>query len=339
MHYRESKDKSAEILRMAIEHMSHQESGYHPMAFALWYEHVAGVNPALSGILERRLQTKQPLTDADVLELHAKYILSRDIEVVQSIQRRLLHLLETTSRGVSETSSDAVQFGGSLDGHSARLRALTSSDVLQGIVAELLVETQQMASSSTTLSRHLEASAQEIQSLTQQLQVAQAEAAEATRDYLTRLPNRRGLAKAVQELIDRSGSLEGSAMLVVDVDHFKDINDMYGHLGGDTILRAVSQVLIARTKGSDVPSRLGGDEFAVLLPGTPLAGALALAEQIRTTVLHGKVRRIDQAGEIEFTLSLGVAQGERGDTFEALVHKADRALYQAKGKGRNRVSS
>jgi diguanylate cyclase len=338
MQYRESREKSAEILRMALAHMSAQESGFHPSAFALWYEHVAGVNAPLSEVLERRLQAKQPLTDSDVLELHAKYIVGRDVEIVEGIRNRLLHLLQTTSQCVSETGSHAVKFGEALDEHTARLRSPAASDLVQKIIQELLVQTRQMCSSSTTLSRHLAASAEEVRTLTQQLREARAEAAEAIRDHLTRLLNRRGLERSVNELISRSGSLAGCVMLVVDVDDFKTINDRHGHLAGDTVLRAVAQVLLARTKGSDVPARIGGDEFAVLLPNTPLAGAMVLAEQIRTTLPHGKLRRIDQSGQIEFTLSLGVAQGEVGDSFEQLVNRADRALYSAKRAGKNRVA-
>jgi diguanylate cyclase len=338
MQYRENREQSAEILRMAISYMGAQEAGFHPPAYALWYEHVAGVNPALSEILQRRLQAKHPLTDSEVLELHAKYIVSRDVEIIERIQQRLLELLQETSHRVAETGSHAVKFGEALESHTARLKIPAPSDLIQSVIKELLAETQQICTASVTLSRQLEASVEEVRTLTYRLQLAEAEAAEAVKDGLTLLLNRRGFEKTVNELTSESGGLADCAMLVVDVDHFKTINDTHGHVAGDTVLRAVAQVIIARIKGSDVAARLGGDEFAVLLPRTPLAGAMVLGEQIRTTVPHGKLRRIDQSGEIEFTLSLGAAQGKPGDTFEDLLHRADKALYSAKREGRNRIA-
>jgi diguanylate cyclase len=128
--------------------------------------------------------------------------------------------------------------------------------------------------------------------------------------------------------------------LAVDVDHFKRINDAHGHLVGDQVLRAVAQVLRARTKGSDLAARLGGDEFVVLLPKTSIAGAITLAEQIRTTLLDGRLRRTDREQYVEdISLSVGVAEARTGDRLEDLLHRADAELYAAKRAGRNRVSA
>ena len=105
-------------------------------------------------------------------------------------------------------------------------------------------------------------------------------------------------------------------------------------------MRAVAQVLRGRTKGADIAARLGGDEFAVLLPKTSIAGAATLAEQIRTTLLEGRLRRIGADEYVEnVTLSVGVAEARPGDRLENLLHRADAALYVAKRAGRNRVSS
>jgi len=135
------------------------------------------------------------------------------------------------------------------------------------------------------------------------------------------------------------GTFKGAALVLADIDHFKQINDKHGHLLGDKILRAIGQTLQANIKGRDIAARPGGDEFAVLLQQTPLAGARALAEQIRTAVAAGRIRRSDskeQPGSV--TLSIGVAAGGSDDTLESLLARADAALYAAKRAGRNRVS-
>ena len=117
------------------------------------------------------------------------------------------------------------------------------------------------------------------------------------------------------------------------------VNDTYGHVLGDKVIRAVAHVLRSSIKGRDVAARLGGEEFAVLLPQTSLLGAAALAEQIRRTVEQGRICRPDGDESIgQVTLSVGVAAAKPGDTLEALLERADAAMYTAKRAGRNRVS-
>jgi diguanylate cyclase len=159
-------------------------------------------------------------------------------------------------------------------------------------------------------------------------------------DPLTRLLNRRGFEEVVAKLYDGSAPLAGASLLMVDIDEFKSINDTYGHLVGDQVLRAVAQILRARIKGADIASRLGGDEFAILLPDTNLTGAAALAEQIRTTLLQRRLRLVDRNQYVEnLTLSIGVASAGKEASLEWLLQRADAALYAAKRSGRNRVST
>jgi diguanylate cyclase len=125
---------------------------------------------------------------------------------------------------------------------------------------------------------------------------------------------------------------------MADIDHFKVVNDMHGHLLGDKVLRAVAHVLKSNIKGRDMAARLGGEEFAVILPDTSAAGAAALAKQIRSRVAHGRIKRSAAQGQIgQVTLSIGVAVAEAGESLESLMQRADAALYAAKQNGRNRV--
>jgi diguanylate cyclase len=336
MQYRETREQSAEILRIVLTLMARQQAAFHPASYALWYEHAAGINPSLSQVLEQRIATNTALTDGEVLRLHAQYTVTRDVEAIERIQQRLLALLRDASQIVSDTGTHAVEFGETLEGHTARLKLPVPLELISEIVNELLTEAQQMCSASVTLSRQLDTSAQEVLTLTHRLEQVQAEA---LRDPLTGLLNRRGFESAVADLHAHASYLAGTSVLLVDVDYFKRINDTHGHLVGDQVLRAVAQVLRARIKGADIAARVGGDEFAVLLPGTAMSGALALAEQIRTTVPQGRLRRIDQQQDIEdVTLSVGVAHGGAGDRLDDLMHRADAELYAAKRSGRNRVS-
>ncbi|MGH8327144.1 MAG: GGDEF domain-containing protein, partial [Steroidobacteraceae bacterium] len=177
---------------------------------------------------------------------------------------------------------------------------------------------------------------EEVRELTQQLVQAQSEA---LLDPLTGLKNRRGFERVVQELATLDERLKGSALLLTDVDHFKHINDTHGHLLGDKVLRAIGHELHSNLKGRDLAARWGGDEFAVLLRQTTPTGAAILAEQLRTAVAGGRMQGGD-GREISgaVTLSIGVAVAGDQESFEALLARADRALYAAKRGGRNQVA-
>src|SRR5580658_3096356 len=324
MDYQQSREQSAELLRIVVGLMGKQEAGFHPASYALWYEHAAGVNPSLSRALEQRISSTEPLTDSDVRNLYSRHIVSRDRETIERVEQRLAELLQETSDVVSSGGVQFMQFGASLEGHATQLQRPNALDTLQHIVEELLAETQRMRVTNLTLTRQLDTSAREVTTLTQRLERAQVEA---LNDPLTRLLNRRGFEEVVAKLYDGSAPLAGASLLMVDIDEFKSINDTYGHLVGDQVLRAVAQILRARIKGADIAVRLGGDEFAVLLPDTGVKGASVLAEQIRTTLLQRRLRLIDRNQYVEnLTLSIGVASAGKEASLEWLLQRADAAL-------------
>jgi diguanylate cyclase len=129
------------------------------------------------------------------------------------------------------------------------------------------------------------------------------------------------------------------SLLMLDIDRFKDFNDNHGHQAGDQVLRQVAQVLTSSVKGRDLVARYGGEEFAVILPQTGLEGARQLAEQMRRDVAGHRVVLKATGRELgRITLSIGCAQQHWGEPVADLVRRADRALYQAKRLGRNRVA-
>lgn len=149
-------------------------------------------------------------------------------------------------------------------------------------------------------------------------------------DELTALPNRRLLRQRLEEETMRSArSGRPFALLMVDLDHFKEVNDRHGHQVGDSVLRECAATLRECLRGSDVVARYGGEEFCVLLPDTSARGARLVAERLRQAVagLSAPVP----------TVSVGVATSEQGGSAEDLIRHADEALYQAKSAGRNRV--
>jgi diguanylate cyclase (GGDEF)-like protein len=161
---------------------------------------------------------------------------------------------------------------------------------------------------------------------------------EADRDALTSLFNRRFFSRVSELLFQQSQRHKRSlSALVVDIDHFKVINDTHGHDVGDTVIQATARTLLEQVRTSDVSARMGGEEFAVLLSDTNAADAALVAERIRNRVselsisLNGHI--------IKWTVSIGVAELVEDDTrITALLRRADQALYTAKRSGRNLVS-
>ena len=156
----------------------------------------------------------------------------------------------------------------------------------------------------------------------------------ATRDSLTGLANRRLFDESLHRELARSQRLGSPlSLLVLDVDHFKQVNDTYGHQTGDAILRQVANAIVANTKNFDVTARYGGDEFVVLLPGCGRDDAMGVAERVRSGIAQ-------QVGEAPVTISAGVATTpDNANDAERLMAAADAALYEAKRTGRDRVAA
>ena len=157
-------------------------------------------------------------------------------------------------------------------------------------------------------------------------------------DGLTGLLNRYGLHSALQrELAEARRYARPLSCLIIDVDNFKGVNDTYGHTAGDAALMQLARVLTETVRGSDVVCRYGGEEFLVLAPETHLEGALSLGEKVR----QAAIERLFGDGERIFplTVSIGAAELAIQESGHDMIARADRALYQAKGEGRNRVEA
>jgi diguanylate cyclase (GGDEF)-like protein len=159
----------------------------------------------------------------------------------------------------------------------------------------------------------------------------------AVRDELTGVYNRRFLMEALSRERARLERLGATfSLCLLDVDHFKAINDAHGHAAGDVVLVQVARIAGAGLRAVDVFGRYGGEEFLLILPATPLAGARVCAERVRAAIEQAAYPGIPPSTPVRATL--GIAEAARGEDIAALVARADRALYAGKAAGRNRVS-
>ena len=331
MNYHHSRNQSVEILRRALKYMGQQPAPFTPPNYAIWYEHISGVNPSLSAAMDEvLLEHGSGLTDDMVRKLHARHIVGRDVQAFEITQQRLRSLVEETVTDVTATRITVVSydetvracFGKGADIGSEELRKLAEhTEILVSMVGEVATRLDSYQRRAVTALEELEKAQTDPE-----------------RDPLTRLPTLRGLEVEASRL---TSGLEGWHCLAIDLDNFKTINDTYGHVQGDKVLILVAEILneaiglIRADRG-----RVGGEEFLVLLP--PMLGdnlpKLSLAELIRREVErirvgHGKGAA--KAGVV--TVSIGVAIGRINETFEELRHRADDLMYRAKHSGGNRI--
>jgi diguanylate cyclase (GGDEF)-like protein len=224
---------------------------------------------------------------------------------------------------------------GALNIESSREMKLTETDLLLltglGESISIAIERARLVDELRKANDHLQTHLVEIQILQTELRE------QAIRDPLTGLFNRRYLQETLEREIARA-KREGApvSIIVMDLDHFKQVNDTYGHKAGDVLLSAFGKLLQTILRAEDVICRFGGEEFVILMPGAPLEAARQRAESIRMGI--ETLRVLDGERELHATASLGVAAYPvHGPNGEEVQIRADRALYLAKQTGRNRV--
>jgi diguanylate cyclase (GGDEF)-like protein len=158
----------------------------------------------------------------------------------------------------------------------------------------------------------------------------------AREDPLTGLGNRRALEQwFIRWSLDPAHGERPIALALLDIDHFKAINDRFSHSVGDSVLQAAADILRRHHRGSDVVVRYGGEEFVLVLPGTELESAHAMCERLRVAIESHEWSRLREG--LAVTASIGIAAGRAGESLESLFQAADARLYQAKEAGRNQV--
>jgi diguanylate cyclase len=306
-----------------------------PMFYALLFDYVAGVKDLqTSRVSDILADTSTPVGERLYSEFVEPYESKETTErAIAQIVARLttLDLLIGESVQASEEHSVALRRA-STDLEAAHLDA----DLLRDWVISLDVHNQRMRRANLALSNELEIARAELDDTRAEIDRSRDVS---LRDPLTGVANRGGLDTILRKLTAAPAGA-GLSCAVIDIDHFKSLNDTYGHPVGDQVLMIVTRALLASARANDIVGRTGGDEFVVLLPDTRLQAAHNVADGIRAMIADSDLTTAlgpDILGGI--TVSIGVAQFEPGDTVASFVDRADRGLYRAKHSGRNRVDS
>ena len=332
-------DIASHCARAALGMMERHKVPPTPENFSIWYAFVGGRNPeltaAIDAILTGGLRFSQKIND----ELYERFaVFSQDKAELRDVGLRVEEAVGRVLEYLSNASQGTTDYGTALEVFSGRLSGGTAPDHLAEAVGVIMAETKTMADINQQLVHSLELSSTEVARLRNELDDLKREA---STDALTQLANRKMFDHALKLAIHQAGQ-DGSplCLLMVDIDHFKQFNDTYGHQLGDQILKLVARSLTELVQVKDTAARYGGEEFAVVLPACGLDEAVAVAETIRSQVADKRVtnRRTGQVlGQV--TLSAGAALYVPGESVGAFIHRADATLYLAKHDGRNRVRS
>jgi diguanylate cyclase len=337
MRYTEPKEKSAELLRLALSHMGKHSAAYNPLTFTLWYEYAAGTNAQLSAAVDGLVKRSVLVDDARVLALCKQHVFPANEESLERVRSSLDLLMQGVAKTAHETSRHAGDYGAQLSELNSAL-ATQDSQLIQPQVDDVMAGTLRMRQSVEQLRSDVEASQQEVTRLREALDRARGEA---ILDPLTGVLNRRGFEQHLQAMLAEPPA-EGSThvLVMLDIDHFKKVNDTHGHLIGDRVIQGLGEILRATVKAPrGTAARYGGEEFAVLLPRTSLAESQQLSEDLRARTKALKIRnRSTQEVLVTVTVSGGVAAWRPGEAANELIARADAALYASKQGGRDRIT-
>ena len=308
-----------------------------PPNYELWATYRSGVFPDLNREIDARLNGGEALTPALCEELFERYFApTQSFEQLLQTGESVAHELASALANLRDAGASAGRYAGELDAVATVIAATSEPDKIYILVQRLVTETRAVAVRNKVLEHRMEVSSRQMETLQSNMRQA---TLEAVTDSLTGLANRRHfdrvLARHAREASETGQPL---CLIMCDIDHFKKINDTWGHPVGDQVIRYVASTLRAGVPPAAVAARYGGEEYALLLPGVTLAAGQAIAENLCERVRARTLSR-KSSGDVMgvVTISLGVASLAIGEASNALVRRADACLYQAKRAGRNRV--
>lgn len=339
MKYTDKADTAAMIATRTMAFARKHRLPLNPQNFAILYEHAAQRNPDLSRRIEEAVSSGEALAPEVTAKIYADFFEAGAQPPKQNgLNKKFESVLEFILEAVAGAGKDTTAYTTALEDFSGNMASAENIEDARPLIAGILSQTQTMNTQINLLQQRADQAAQEINALKQNLKEARRDA---DFDGLTGIANRKSFDKQLKQAMQSAGKEDTPLCLVLcDLDHFKSFNDTHGHQVGDQILKLVAQTLVRSVKGQDTAARYGGEEFAIILPGTSAPDSLILAENIRVAIATKKLVIKDSGKEMgNITLSMGLAGYIRGETAETLIERADRALYQAKGQGRNRVVS
>lgn len=326
--------QASENLRRTLPLVNQHKTPVNPVNYAVWYEYVSGDNAELISAIDTRLSKNQPITAEVTQYLYEKYVLMGMPDRLNHTNNGLKLVVDNTLQNINRVEATASHCNTGLTQSQSLLEKCNDIQELKGLVTQILSNTQQLTQSSHELKSELTRSSEEIMKLREELEAVKQSA---RTDGLTGLINRGTFNRELSHLCqDRDMTF---SLALFDIDHFKRLNDSFGHLLGDKVLQYFASILNAHRDDMHIAGRFGGEEMAMIFLHSSLEETFLLAEKIREKFAASRLKKKGSEQSIgQVTVSVGITHLQPGDTPRDLIERADRALYQSKADGRNCVN-
>ena len=310
-----------------------------PLNFELWSHFVADPTGALARELNRLIESGEPMTETVSEELAAAYLAKARLnEQIHDAGDQLSKELAAVSLAIRDAQKSNQSYGETLASAGKGLTDAKDATQIKAMVDSLSTATRRVQKENKSLEKRLAESTSEVQRLREHLEQVRRDA---TTDGLTNLANRKAFddefARACAEA-DENGTV--LTVAVLDIDHFKNFNDTWGHQTGDQVIRYVASVIGRLGCTPRFSARYGGEEFAMIFPGEDAAIVERCLEEIREEVASRMLKRRSTNEDLgTVTISSGLATRRDGESGVCVMERADAALYASKRSGRNRVTN
>jgi diguanylate cyclase len=323
------------VAEQAMRGITEQRVPPTPHNFHVWFKYALGAPVELKRTVNILIAQKRKFDAVTNRDLYTTYVGTKgtDEAVAHKVSQQLHDVLGSAQQFLNTAIADNRTQIEAISNVADRSEIGTDPRLL---IETLMDELSRAATRATRLEAQFVEKSRELDMIRQSLSQSEERA---RTDTLTGLPNRRALEEFF--LVAQADAMEQGAPLsafLIDIDHFKQFNDNFGHGVGDQVLRLVAKALRERVRENDLPARYGGEELIAILPGADLAVCKAAAERIRGALADCKITRRSTGESLPgITVSIGVGQFQGGESMEDLIDRCDRALYQAKKRGRNCV--
>lgn len=327
-------DYAAFIAERAVALMSKLKIPQTPANYAIWFDYCQGTSPGLKRAIDTLFESESQFDASISAALVSSFGNGETaVDVSSDVTKRLGSLMQDAEGflqiAIADNRKQMLTMGTVA---SEAVAGADPGELIDGLVAEL----SRSVSRASKLEKNFVQATAELSQIRVSLDHAEKRA---RTDVLTGLPNRLAFEEFFRNA--QATALETGrplSVLMIDVDHFKRFNDDFGHGVGDQVLRLIAKVLRDRVRDQDLPARYGGEELIAVFPNSDLQACVVVAESIRSLIADRKITR-RSSGEVlpGISVSIGVAQLKDGESMTDLVERCDKALYKAKGAGRNRV--
>ncbi|MBL1321984.1 MAG: GGDEF domain-containing protein [Methylophaga sp.] len=332
--YVDEAQQASENLRKALPLVNKHKTPVNPVNYAVWYEYVSGNNQELANVIDNRLSKNEPITAEVTQKLYEKYVLMGMPERLEKTSSGLKIVVDNTLVNITKAESTTDNVLVNLSNSQQELENCDSTEELKNLLGNIISSSQLMTESGNELKQELIQSSEEISKLKKELEAVKKLA---ETDALTGLLNRGAFNNELTDLC-RQTAVE-SALVMFDLDHFKNINDTFGHLLGDKVIQFFASLLQKHAGEQHLAIRYGGEEMAMIMLDINQREALKIADAIRSSFAKSRLKKKGSKDSIgQVTVSVGLTMLRSTDSPQDLIERADEALYLSKENGRNRIS-